>query len=598
MKELKSFIELWGKFMFILTPSQKRLGVLVFFMSLFGSLVEMLGVSVILPLVQVMIDPDKLYSTRLGNSFFNIVHVNTNKGLIITMTSLVIVVYFFKNLFLSFCMWVRTKFSMKVQREMSLKMIRSYNQRGYDFFRNTTYSIYSRGVGASASAVNASITLFFKLIAELLTIASIFVFVCVTDWVMAFTLLMLAGICLWLIIKIFKRRMQEAGKIAHEYSAKNSQWLVQLYYGIKEIIVMDRKDYFINNYENTCVMVQKNGIKLAIAQEMPAYIIEAICIMGIMCSVGIRVCSIPNAADYIPKLAAFAVAAFRVLPSLGRISSNINALVYQIPYVNEAYYNIREANELVLENDLISNHEVDATQINNYEADLFSREIYIDNLFFKFDDGVENVIDGISIRILRGESLAFIGESGAGKSTLVDIILGLLLPQKGRILVDDIDITYDNRIRSSIFGFVPQTPYLIADTIRHNVAFGLYDYQIEDNHIWNALEKAQLSDFVRSLPEGLDTIIGERGTRLSGGQAQRLVIARALYNNPKVLVLDEATSALDNETEKAVMESIEDLHGKITMIIIAHRLTTVRDCDKIYEICDGRIRERKYEDLL
>ena len=598
MKDIKSFKILWNKFMYILTPAQKRWGIVVFIMSVLGSVAEMLGVSVILPLVQVMIEPKQLWNIQIVSAVCGELGINTDSELVVVMTALVILVYVLKNLFMSFNLWIRTKFSMKVQREMSIKMIRSYNNRGYNFFRKTNFSVYQRGVSASASSVNTGITCFFKLLAEILTIIAILIYVAITDWIMMATLVVLAMICLALILGLFRKRMQQAGKRNHEYSAINGQWLTKLYYGIKEITVMDRKEYFVHNYEESNIKVQKTGMQLTIAQEIPAYVIEGLCIVGLMIAVGFRVYNMDNPSAYIPQLAAFAVAAFRVLPSLGRISSSFNGLIFQVPYVNEAYENIKAA-DLANEAFLKRQKEINELRGNIKDRNLrFEEQLDISNIRFKYPDGEEYVLDGINLVVHKGESVALVGPSGAGKSTLADIILGLMEPNNGNILADGMDIFVNGDIWSKIVGFVPQSPYLIADTVRRNVGFGLYDDEIDDAKIWRALEQAQMKSVIESLPDGLDTIVGERGIRFSGGQSQRLVIARALYNDPDILVLDEATSALDNETEKAVMEAIDALQGQKTMIIIAHRLTTIKNCDHIYEIKDGKATEKKYEELI
>ena len=599
MKDIKSFLDIWHKYMYILTPTQKRWGIVVFIVSIFASVAEMLGVSVIVPLVQVIINPEALLQKySVLSELCERLNINTASRLLPAMIAVVIAVYILKNLFLSFNLWFRTKYSMKIQREISIKMIESYNNRGYDFFRKINYSVYQRGVGASAGAVNSCISFFFKVVAEFLTILCIFIFIAMNDWRMLVTLIVLAMLCMIFIVGIFRKRMQKAGKDSHKFSAINGEWLVQLYFGIKEILVLDRKEYFIKNYEKTNVDVQKAGIKLTIAQEIPAYVIEALCISGIMISVGVRVSMMANPTDYVPQLAAFAVAAFRILPSLGRVSSNFNSLIYQIPFVNEAYTNLKSADEA---NEKYRKEQEKLVELRKNQASSdakFEDILSIKGIKFRYPDGQDYVLDGINIDIHKGESIALVGPSGAGKSTLADVILGLLKPQEGKVTVDGMDIMINKDKWSKMIGFVPQSPYLIDDTITKNICFGLYDEEIEESKIWDALKKAQMDEFVKSLPDGLNTMVGERGVRFSGGQAQRLVIARALYNNPDILVLDEATAALDNDTEKAVMDAIESLAGKKTMIIIAHRLTTVKNCSRIYEIKNGSATLKKYDEIV
>ena len=237
--------------------------------------------------------------------------------------------------------------------------------------------------------------------------------------------------------------------------------------------------------------------------------------------------------------------------------------------------------------------------INSGKEELdFKSGIRVEEIAYRYPDGDEYVLDRASLEIPKGMTVALIGSSGTGKTTLADVILGLLIPESGHVWLDDKDVLEDLQGWHAKLGYIPQSIYLSDDTIRNNVALGIAEDKIVEDAIWLALEKAQLASFVRGLPNGLDTMVGEAGVRLSGGQRQRIGIARALYHNPEILVLDEATSALDNDTEKAVMEAIDSLKGEKTMIIIAHRLTTIRNADKVYEVIDGKAVERDKEVIL
>ena len=355
---------------------------------------------------------------------------------------------------------------------------------------------------------------------------------------------------------------------------------------------MQKQDYFKNSYEKTYIKRQKCEVGQVVGAESPAYIIEALCVSGVLISICVRVNGMESAQTFIPTLAAFAVAAFRILPSLGRLSSSFNQLTYMMPSLDEVYKNIAEVRQ---HKDADINENV---SIHDRPKDnIFSKEISVEKVCWKYANTSSYVLEGVDMVIQKGQSVALVGQSGAGKTTLADLLLGILKPQKGVIKMDGIDINdIPDEWRSAI-GYVPQNIYLTEQSIMENVAFGIEKKDIDENRVRKALEQAQLLDVVKQLPDDINTAIGERGIKLSGGQRQRIAIARALYNNPEIVIFDEATAALDNETERAVMESIEALRGEKTLIIIAHRLTTIEKCDVIYEISNKNAIIRKYEEL-
>lgn len=280
------------------------------------------------------------------------------------------------------------------------------------------------------------------------------------------------------------------------------------------------------------------------------------------------------------------------MPSLGAISSGMNTITMNIPLMEKTYQILNEVSELEKAE---KGKKITESKYKDIE---FKQEIKVDNISFCYPNSEENVLEDASVIIKKGESVAFIGPSGAGKTTLSDIILALLKPSKGKILMDGIDIEELGGTWNRIIGYVPQTVYIVDDSIRNNIAFGEEKGTINDEDVWQALKVAQLDEFVRGLPRGIDTRVGEFGVRFSGGQRQRLAIARAMYHNPEILVLDEATAALDNETENEVMKAIEALQGYKTLIVVAHRLTTVKKCDEIYEVRDKKIIKRNKADVL
>ncbi|MBQ9991393.1 MAG: ABC transporter ATP-binding protein [Lachnospiraceae bacterium] len=592
MQQIEKFSVLWNKFQTILSTSQKKWGIVIFLMSIMGAIVETLGVSVILPLVQVMLDPNQLLEIPVIKEIFYFTGVSDTNQMMIVVAIAVIMVYIIKNIYMAILSYARARYSTKVQRELSIRMMHSYIKRGYPFFRVNNTATLLRGSNGAMVGVYSVIYNFMRIVAEALTMLCILIFIVYTDWKMAVSMIGLVGLCLLIILFFFKGIMQKEGEKYHFYTKLVHQWSLQLFSGIKEVLVLKREDFFVKNYEKAYANQQNAQIKQTVAAETPAYIIEGTCIVGIIIAVCIRVGGMETPAEYFPQLASFAVAAFRLLPSIGRVSSYFNGCIFYLPAVEEVYENIVEAQKYEADNTIKKIDE--GADINNLS---FEKEIKIQNIVWKYPDGKENVLDHISLTIKKGESVAFVGSSGSGKSTLADIILGLFLPQEGEILIDGINVVNNRRVLSRIISFVPQNVYLIDDTIRRNIAFGIEDTEIMEEAVWSALEQAQMKSFVEGLPDGVDTIVGERGVRFSGGQTQRLAIARALYTNPDILVLDEATSALDAETETAVMEAIEEMQGQKTLIIIAHRLSTIRNCDCIYEIAGGKIIRRQYEEL-
>ena len=598
MNSIRNLRDICRTYLYILTTTQKKWGVVLFILTVLGAVCEMLGVSVILPLVQVMIAPEQLLRYSVIVYIMKCFNIQNPKTLIWLMGFAVILVYVIKNIYLFFLSYVRAKFACKVQRELSVEMLENYMRRGYLFFAETTTGELLRGMFGSISNVYEGLYQVFRLCAEVLTVICIVIYVMVSDWMMSLCVVVLALLCLLLVATGFKRWTQRSGEIVFEYDGKINKTLLQAFQGIKEVLVMRRQQYFVKTYQDEYIHKQKGMIGKTVAMESPAYIIEGMCVAGLIVMVCIKAITTEDTTVLVPQLAAFAVAAFRILPSLGRISSCYNTFVSYIPGINETYQNFLAARACDDSQKLNLDDKDDRNIRQAVEEKWDWKQLNINNVSWTYPGTDKTILDDISLHIKKGLSIAFVGPSGAGKTTFADMILGLYKPQTGDILLDSEDITKLDREWGNIISFVPQNVYLLNDSIRNNVAFGIPEKEIEDAKVDRALEQAQLKDFVSTLSEGIRTEIGESGMRLSGGQRQRIAIARALYNDPDILVLDEATSALDTETETAVMEAIDSLHGHKTLIIIAHRLTTIRNCDEIYRIEGGKATRCSYRELI
>lgn len=580
------------KLMYILDRPQKIWGIIVFVLSFFGALIEALGVSAILPLVQIMIEPDALMKNEIVAKISQNFNISSNQEMIIFIVICIIAVYIVKNIYLSFLAYVRCKYSCKIQRELSVKMMKFYMKRGYIFFTEHNSSELIRGVSASPASVFQVMQCGLRLLSEGLTVGTIIITsIVIMDIKLVGVILILIAVSLVSVIFIFKRMTTYFGKRYHQYLARTTKASYQAFQGIKEVLVMNRQDYFTKEYETAYTEQQKATVGQNMASEVPSYFIEAVCITGFLLCVCIQCTHVNNASVLLPSLSSLAVAAFRILPALGRISSGINTVNFYLPAVQDVYDNFLEVEQY---NDADQNPS--GVQLQGIEG--FEEKIVIKGVNWRYPNSEDYVLKNVNLEIRKGESIALIGASGAGKTTLADILLGLLIPEEGDILVDAASIYQCKGKWGKLIGFVSQAFYITDDTIRNNIAFGIEEKKIDDAMVWKALEQAQLKEFVESLDEKLDTNVGERGVRFSGGQRQRLAIARALYESPEILVLDEATAALDNDTESAVMEAVEHLKGKITLVIIAHRLSTIRNCDKVYEVKNGAILERNKEEVL
>lgn len=592
---LKSMQRILSQLNFVLDKHQKKEAITVFFCMILSSALNLISVSAIYPFLQMILSPEKLKKTWYVEWIYVYYPDMTDKAVLLVIGMVIIVIYILKNVFSLFIAYVENSYASKFQYENSVGMLESYLKRPYQFFLNTNSGIIYRGISTDVNGVYQILLSLFTMLSELLTVLVLGIFLLVIDWAIALCAMALAGICFFFIVFFFKENMKSAGRDAQEASSLKNKYGYQAINGIKEIMVLGRREKFVEQFNRAALLEKKSSLINGFISACPDRILEGVCIGGFMGIVCVKIAIGTDLDTFVPILGTFAMGAFRILPSISKISSRVNSIIFYQPTLQSIYDNLREVESY---EHLKKELEVGSLKDGQDENLRFNKEIEIKKISWKYQNTKRDVLHQTSLRIKKGEAVAFIGPSGAGKTTLADIIMGLLKPQEGEVMMDGIDIFTIPGQWTKIIGYVPQSVFLIDDTVRSNVAFGLDKYDISDEKVWDALEQAQLKEFVESLPYGLDTIVGERGVKFSGGQRQRIAIARALYENPDILVLDEATSALDNETETAVMESIDALQGNKTLIIVAHRLTTIRNCDVIYEIKDGTAVRRVKEEVL
>lgn len=457
----------------------------------------------------------------------------------------------------------------------------------YTFHLNKNISILQRSMQEDTDQFTKGIIHMMEMVAEVCVCIAIGIYLYIVSKSITIIIVGLLILCLAIFSFISKKYSTAWGREGQIYKSKIYQWMNQSLGGIKEIKVLNREKSFIQQYDlyfSKYVRVLRLNRLIGV---IPKYIIEMVCMTGLLLAIIFKILfGQKDLLEFVPQLAVFAVAAFRLLPSVGKINEHLSAVLYAKPSLDLIYNDLMEVENL---------NEFKSVVDDSWKL---QKGIEVKNISYSYPDGEGDVIADASFAINKGDTVAFVGSSGAGKSTLVDILLGLLPPKYGKIYADGMNIFKNLSTWQKEIGYIPQTIYLSDDTIKSNVAFGVEENEIDNQAVINALQQSQLYDFVDGLPDGVETYVGDRGVRLSGGQRQRIGIARALYHNPEILVLDEATSALDSDTETAVMEAIDSLKGQKTILIIAHRLTTLKNADVVFEVIDGKCIQREKKDIL
>lgn len=569
--------------MYIFNKKEKMQLILIFITAGIGSILECVGVGIFVPFANLLMEEDVLSTNEYLNAVYQAFHFQSIESFMIALTGVIIFVFVFKNVYMIIQKYVIYSFSYNTQRKISTRLLKAYMSEPYTFFLQRNIAVLQRSMQEDATLFTTGLIHFLELIVEVVVCIALGCYLFYISKSITVIIVGLLVVCVGAFTIISKKYAKNIGKACQEYKAKLYQWMNQALGGIKEVKVLNREDFFIESYA-TYYRKYTNGLRNnRFIAAIPKYIVEMMCMSGLLIAIIIKMrYGQKDIADFIPQLAAFAVASFRLLPCVGRINEHVTNIMHCAPSLELVYHDLKEVEELP---DIQNDEVVAEWQLND--------KIEINNVCYRYPDAEKDVIHNAKFTIKKGQTVAFIGESGAGKTTMADIILGLLVPQIGKIKADDMNVFENINTWHQKIGYIPQSIYLSDDTIRNNVAFGIREHEIDDERVIDALKKAQLYDFVDTLPKGLETYVGDRGVRLSGGQRQRIGIARALYHNPEILVLDEATSALDNDTESAVMEAIESLRGDKTMIIIAHRLTTIQNADVVYEVTDAQIVEKK-----
>lgn len=573
-------IKIFKKLNVLLDKKQKNTMVLLVIMMIIGAVLQVAGVGMIVPVVSVVMDPDAIVNNDLVRVLYELLGGGSQQRFTVIIMLALIAIFIIKNVFLYFQQKFMYAFVYTNQFRTSERMMKNYLRRGYEFYLNADTAVVQRSITSDVNNMYALILAILQLISDGIIFFFLVLYCFSQDVVMTLLIAVVMILLLWVIKKILKPILHKAGEDNQNYYSGLFKWISQTVQGIKEVKVTGKEQYFVSEYVK-CGEGYVNAVqKYSLYNNIPKLFIESICVICMIGYLLVMMLLGEDTDNMMQTLTAFAAAALVLLPCVNRINNQINNISYFEPFFMGVTDHLQEE---------ISGEKTDMSFADEADTKLpVTKSILLKNITYSYPNSDKLIFDEADLEIPVGAAVGIVGTTGAGKSTVVDIMLGLLEPKSGTIYADGVDVKTQYRGWLKNVGYIPQMIFMLDDTIRKNVAFGVPEDRIDEKRVWEVLKEAQLDEFVKTLPEGLDTGIGERGIRLSGGQRQRIGIARALYEDPEVLIMDEATSALDNDTEAAIMASINRLHGKKTLVIIAHRLQTIEKCDIVYRVEDGK----------
>jgi len=571
-------MNIFKKIFYLLDKKDKIAIFYIFILSLISMLLEIISVGLVIPFTKLLTSSDFISEYTVLEPLIDMVDNPTPEKILVYGMLVFLVVFLFKNIFLVGVLWITQTFNLKLISKYANKLFSSYLSKKYIFFVNRNTADLLRNCTTTVGIFTSAVTISLQLMLEILIIIGICILLLIVEPIGAACLIVLMAFCCYFFYVFNKKKFVLWGKKALYHETLKIKSVQEAIGGIKEIKLLGIENSFIETF-NIHNFGQANMSRLrTFYQSLPKYALELFTIAAIFFIFLLMFYNTIDRENVLWIIAVFGAAAVKIMPSASRILFYFQSLKYSIPGINlyyEEIKNIQENEEILLKK--------------NVHPLKLSKTITLENVSFSYDKNTKDVIENINIQIPAGSSVGITGISGSGKTTLVDILLGLLRPQKGQILADDVNILNNLNAWQNLIGYVPQNIYLTDDTLRKNIALGKKDNEIDDNLIASVIEISQLKNLVVRLSNGENTIIGEKGIKLSGGERQRIGIARALYKQPKIIVLDEATSSLDIDTEKKFMDSVYNLKENKTLIIIAHRQSTIAGCDTIYTVKDRKI---------
>ena len=563
------------------TSENKKLVLLIFFLFI-GMIFEVLGIGALLPILSAILNPEILLDNELSSSFLNFFNIESKDQIIKIALITLLAIYFFKSIFLLFLSYYQNRFISNISADLSNKLFSNYLYQNYTFHVNRNSSTLIKNFQVEITYFSNFLVSTISLFTEATLAFSVVITLFFIEPFGTFVVLIFFGLSSFIFHQITKKRTTEWGKIREQVDGKISKTVLEALSGIKEVILLGKQFFFQKQLEKYNVLKASMNTKALTLRQVPRYYLELLSVFSLMFFIFIMLIQNKNVEGVIVTLGVFAAATFRILPSINRILGSLQNIKFyksSIDLLYEEFEITDDKSKLIRQNSKLRT---------------FNKSITISKVCFKYKGMDKIVLDDVSLKLNIGSTTGIIGVSGSGKSTLINIIVGLFNPTSGEILLDEeFNISSNLSSWQKTIGYVSQDVFLSDDSILMNVAFGTKQEEIDVELINKVLKQAQLIEFIDSLPKGFHTKVGERGVQLSGGQRQRIGIARALYRQPDILILDEATSALDIKTEQDIMTSIDGLKGQLTIIIVTHRLITLKNCDDIYSIKEGKLTKEK-----
>ena len=582
------------KLYFEFSKQEKRRLLLLALLIIVTALVQVVGIASIFPFISVAADPDVVETNIYLHEIKTLFEIENNRHFIVVLGVFVLLTLILTNVFLAFSTWVTMRFVVTANNTLALRLLQRYLSENYLFhLKRNSAELLKNLTTETNRVVNGGIMSAINVVSKGFTALCILTFLILIDPMVAFIVGSVLGFSYTLIYWSIRLKLSRIGIIVTQLFSDRMRYINESLGGIKELKVLGREQYYLKQFRQVSEEIIKHQVFNRAAVDLPKYLLETIAFGGILSMAMYLVAVRDDAQNVLPMISLYALAGYRLMPALQGIFLSTATLKHDIAAVDLFYNDIRGTGNLPFNDTYDERASEQALPLN--------KDLVLKDICFHYPGATKNAVSHLSLDIKANTSIGIVGTSGSGKSTLVDILLGLLQPQQGDISIDGEVLTEANLgAWQNNIGYVPQVIFLADSTVSENIAFGIPSDDIDQKAVENAAKMANLHSFIANeLEQGYETIVGERGIRLSGGQRQRIGIARALYHNPSVLVLDEATSALDTPTEQAVMEAVYNLAHKKTIIMIAHRISTVKNCDYLLWLEDGRVKAKGcYDELV